>query len=202
MWIGLAGERTGVHSHHAVQVTLVLSGEIRFKSMGAEWSSYAGAAVMPHHRHAFCGKGILIAHICRAGIPVGAGSAVPTRDAPIAPIPEESLIDVGSLLKGAYEAASDDALRKAAEEVVVHLTQGQFADPRILRSLAHVERLMSQQVKLNDVADAARSPGQLFVAPTEPQLQSLIVGLLLQLVNHANAIQASVVHIDAVAVPS
>ncbi|HVX87471.1 MAG TPA: hypothetical protein VG940_00985, partial [Gemmatimonadales bacterium] len=52
-WIGV-GASIGVvapHSHHAVQVTLGLSGQIRFQGPEGPWHDYEGAVIRPNVTH-------------------------------------------------------------------------------------------------------------------------------------------------------
>ncbi|HVX89793.1 MAG TPA: AraC family transcriptional regulator, partial [Gemmatimonadales bacterium] len=44
------------HSHHAVQVTLGLSGQIRFQGPEGPWHDYEGAVIRPNVTHSFDGR--------------------------------------------------------------------------------------------------------------------------------------------------
>src|SRR5882724_2067046 len=64
LWIGLAGEPTGFHSHHAVQITLpFLRGRVRFQRPSGSWTSYAAALVAAHQPHAFEARAQRLAQI-------------------------------------------------------------------------------------------------------------------------------------------
>lgn len=54
LWIGRAGEPTGIHSHHAVQITLPLAaGRVRFRRPGGNWTAFGAAIIAAHQPHAF-----------------------------------------------------------------------------------------------------------------------------------------------------
>jgi len=64
LWIGLAGEPTGFHAHHAVQIALPFpGGRVRFKGLSRSWTSYAATLVTAHHPHAFEARSQLVAQI-------------------------------------------------------------------------------------------------------------------------------------------
>lgn len=54
LWIGLSGEQTRFHSHHAVQITLSFSKEgVNFCRPGENWKSCQTAIIAAHQAHAF-----------------------------------------------------------------------------------------------------------------------------------------------------
>jgi len=57
IWIGREAGVAQAHSHHAIQITLALTGTVRLCHDGQAWRDYTGAVVMPHHRHQFDGCG-------------------------------------------------------------------------------------------------------------------------------------------------
>ena len=62
-WIGV-GIGQGVvppHSHHAVQVTLGLSGGVAFREPEGLWIECDGAVILPNARHSFDGRKALVA---------------------------------------------------------------------------------------------------------------------------------------------
>jgi AraC family transcriptional regulator len=64
LWIGLAGEPTGIHSHHAVQVSLAFPpGTVRLQHSSGTWTSYPAAVVPAHESHAFEARGQRVAQI-------------------------------------------------------------------------------------------------------------------------------------------
>src|SRR6185312_2874019 len=64
LWIGLAGEPTGVHAHHAVQIALPFPpGRVRFRIPSGNWTSYRAAIVAAEQPHAFEARDQLMAQI-------------------------------------------------------------------------------------------------------------------------------------------
>lgn len=62
-WIGV-GASVGVvapHAHHAVQVTLGLTGKLGFRDGDHDWVEYDGGAILPNAPHSFDGKNAMIA---------------------------------------------------------------------------------------------------------------------------------------------
>lgn len=54
VWLGHAEEKTGSHAHHAIQVTLALSGgAMRFQTPGKDWAAYMAAIICANQPHAF-----------------------------------------------------------------------------------------------------------------------------------------------------
>src|SRR5438067_1544866 len=46
LWLGLAGEATGLHAHHAVQIALPFPrGRVQFQDSAGKWTSYPAAIV-------------------------------------------------------------------------------------------------------------------------------------------------------------
>ena len=64
LWIGLAGEPSGWHSHHAVQLTLPFPEcRVRFQEPEGRWVDYTAALVVADHPHAFEARGQRVAQI-------------------------------------------------------------------------------------------------------------------------------------------
>jgi AraC-like DNA-binding protein len=64
LWIGLAGEPTGLHAHHALQIALPFPrGRVQFQSALGSWTSYSAALVAAHHPHAFEARAQFVAQI-------------------------------------------------------------------------------------------------------------------------------------------
>ena len=64
LWIGRAGEPTGFHSHHAIQISLPFpGGRVRFASPSGGWRSYTSALVTAHQAHAFDARSLWVAQI-------------------------------------------------------------------------------------------------------------------------------------------
>lgn len=64
VWLGHAEEKTGSHAHHAIQVTLALSGgAMRIQTPGKDWAAYTAAIICAHQPHAFEARCELVALI-------------------------------------------------------------------------------------------------------------------------------------------
>jgi hypothetical protein len=64
LWIGRAGEPTGSHAHHAVQIALPFPrGRVQFQGPMGGWASYTAALVTAHQPHAFEARAQLVAQI-------------------------------------------------------------------------------------------------------------------------------------------
>lgn len=64
LWIGLAGEPTGLHAHHALQIALPFPfGQVRLKGPSGGWTNYTTALVPAHHPHSFEARGELVGQI-------------------------------------------------------------------------------------------------------------------------------------------
>ena len=64
LWIGRDAGRGQTHSHHAIQISLALSGRVRLRCTDdGEWFDYLGAIVLPHCRHQYDGCGESVAQI-------------------------------------------------------------------------------------------------------------------------------------------
>ena len=73
LWLALIAGGNGLHLHHAVQISLPLSGTVRFSpSPSTDWVDYPGAVIAPDTPHAFQAPGRVVANIlfepeCPAG---------------------------------------------------------------------------------------------------------------------------------------
>lgn len=64
LWIGSSGGATDLHSHHAVQVSLSLSGDgLRLRAAAGDWSTYKAAVIAANQEHAFDGGGNFVANV-------------------------------------------------------------------------------------------------------------------------------------------
>lgn len=166
MWILRAppGEhypRTAVHSHHVIQLTLALRGQVEFEGDAGPVSGVA-LAVAPDARHSFRGTG-LVAHVFvapdgQAGREIARGLF--SEDA-IAQLPTELVDDLRARLCERFEdpACSDEELRALGREVIDRVS-GQRApapraDPRITRVIAWMTARLEEAITLTDVASVA-----------------------------------------------
>jgi AraC family transcriptional regulator len=167
--------KTARHGHHAVQLSLALTGQIAFEGDDQRVSGSA-VAVAPDASHAFEGTG-LVAHLFVA--PDGKAGRQLVRGlfskGPIAAIPASRLGDLPARLKATFEdvASRDDDLRALGKGLIVRLageSTAEAVDPRITRLLAWLSPRLEEPVSLGDVAtQMGLSPGRarhLFVQHT------------------------------------
>jgi AraC family transcriptional regulator len=143
LWIGLAGEPTGLHAHHALQVSLAFpGGHVRFQTRTGAWTAYTAALVAAHQPHAFAARGQLVAQIfvepeSLEGRPLRRLS----REAAIVELAAEGLELQAARLAAAYsKRASDTTLIALARDVIALLSGavphlGEHPDARIARAV-------------------------------------------------------------------
>jgi len=177
LWIGRDAGRVQPHAHHAIQISVALSGCVRLRGEDAsEWMQCHAAIVMPHRRHEFDGGGQSVAQIF-VEPETNQGRALVQRFAgkSISSVEIDDVRPVGAALRAAYlENADDSVLIAASSALVAHLCdshQGKAGvDPRITRAIEVVRSRLNEAVTLADAARAAHlSPSRfrhLFVAQT------------------------------------
>jgi AraC family transcriptional regulator len=193
LWIGVAGEPAGLHSHHAVQITLPFpGGSARFQDPTGRWIDYAAAIVAADYPHAFEARGQRIAQIFIEPESRG-GQQLQTRhrDQGIAALPTELLAERVADLAVAYESrASEAALVELARTTVATLLGASLEpertpDARIARALLLLREGLGDKVPLSAIAAAVHlSPDRfrhLFVQETGIGLRPYLLWLRLEL---------------------
>lgn len=178
LWIGLAGEATGRHAHHAVQISLPFPhGRVQFQDCSGRWASYTAALVPAHQPHAFEARGQLVAQIF-VEPESRDGRSLQRRYQTEAIVALQSLTLEHEIegLATAYEArASDDAMIELARVVVARLSgsipeTATQTDERIARAVQLVREELGDAIPLSKMAAAVRlSPDRfrhLFVQET------------------------------------
>ena len=168
--------KTDPHSHHAVQVTLALTGGVEIDGE-ARRATGEVIAIAPDAPHAFEGTG-LVAHLFVA--PDGKAGRQITRalfsGGPIVSIPAGRLGDLPARLKATFEDPrhTDEALRALGRSVISRLAgegaPAEAPDPRITKLISWVTPRLCEAVSLGDAAAfLGLSPGRarhLFVLQT------------------------------------
>jgi AraC-like DNA-binding protein len=162
LWIGLAGEPSGVHAHHAVQIALPFpGGHVRFQAPPGRWMSFSAALVRPHQPHAFEARAQLVAQIfvepeSHEGRPLQRRYG----DQGIVRLPSDTLEPQIRGLAGAYTRRASDAvlieLARAAVAVLAGAIPESKAlpDARIARALELVRARLSDKIALRAIAAA------------------------------------------------
>jgi AraC-like DNA-binding protein len=177
LWIGRAAGRAQPHEHHAIQISLALSGCLRLRAgEDADWTPYTAAVVWPHRRHQFDGGGETVAQVfvepeTRQGRALLARRGGPAVEA----LPVDALEPLVEALRSGYAAGAEDAaLVAASQRLVASLCEPVPAehsvDARISRAIEFIRARLDDPVPLADAAAAAHlSPSRfrhLFVAQT------------------------------------
>lgn len=181
--------KTAFHSHHAVQVTLALSGRIEIDD-GTEQTSDHAIAVAPDASHAFEGTG-LVAHLFVAS-DGQAGRQIMRRlfsARPIATIPAEQLGDLPMRLCMSFADPhhTDRELRALGQALITRLggegAQAEKPDARITKLIPWLAARLDQAVSLREVASHVRlSPSRtrhLFVQQTGLPFRTYLLWLRL-----------------------
>lgn len=193
LWIGRAGEPSGRHSHHAVQVTLPFPGDrVRFQDEAGRWIDYTAALVVADHPHVFEARGQRVAQIfvdpeSRDGRLLQDRH----RDAGIVALSMVPLAEPLAKLAAAYESQASEAtlvtLARATVATLSGAATGQVSspDPRITRALELIREGLGGKVSLTAVAAAVHlSPDRfrhLFVQETGVGLRPYLLWLRLEL---------------------
>ncbi len=162
LWIGLAGEPTGLHAHHAVQIALPFPrGRVQFQNASGSWTSYTAALVAAHHPHAFEARGQLVAQIfvepeSHEGRPLH----LRYRNQGIVALPSGTLEPEIAALAGAYDRRVGDAELIALARAAIAALSGttpvpqRLLDPRIALVVKLVHEQVSDAIPLSAMAAA------------------------------------------------
>ena len=177
LWIGRDAGRGHAHAHHAIQVSLALTGQVRLRSGDdGAWSEYTAAIVQSHHRHQFDGCGETVAQVfVEPETSQGRALSERCRATPISAVAVASVEALVERLRVAYAAGEPDEVLIAASHRIKDLLCATApsplgVDPRITGAIAFMRARLNAPVSLADAADVAHlSPSRfrhLFVAQT------------------------------------
>jgi AraC family transcriptional regulator len=186
LWIGRSAGRVLAHAHHAIQISLALSGHLRLRSADdGEWASYAGAIVLPHQRHQFDGAGESVAQIfVEPETPQGRALLRHYTAAPINALSAEIINPLVAPLCDAFAAAAaNEVLIAASQQLVAQLCASEQAapsvDPRISRAIGYLRSRLGEPISLGAAAGVAHlSPSRfrhLFVEQTGMSLRTYLL---------------------------
>jgi AraC family transcriptional regulator len=186
LWIGHSAGSGTAHAHHAIQISLALSGRLRLRGNDDdEWVEYAGAIVLPHRCHRFDGGGESVANIfVEPETTQGRALLEQYTGAPIIVLPGDTIERLVAPLRAAYAVgADDDVLIAASQRFVVLLCGSELSslsvDPRITRAIEFVRSRLSTSVSLAQAAGVAHlSPSRfrhLFVAQTGVSFRAYVL---------------------------
>ena len=193
LWIGRSGEPTDIHSHHAVQITLSLSGGgVRVLLPDGDWKSYGGVVVAARQPHAFEARDEFVGLIfvepeSREGQALHKrclrGGIFPIENGTLDP-------EIEALARSYKSAAPDPDLVALARCVITRLAATDAAlettlDRRIKRALDLMRERIGETILLADIADAVfLSPDRfrhLFVQETGMRFRPYVLWLRVEL---------------------
>ena len=197
LWIGQALEPVTVHAHHAIQVTLALSGTVRLRSAASPVSSpMLGAVVASDHPHTFDGRGATVAMIfVEPESPLGRALHGLCREAGAAELDGARAAEASRLLTACWAGSQQRAELIAAAEAAVQALAAQQPserapfDARIARAIDLIGAQLAQPLRIGTIARAVHlSPGRLrhlFVEQTGVTFRGYVLWQRMQLVLHA-----------------
>ena len=192
LWIGRANEPTDFHSHHAVQITLSLSGNgVRFRHRNHGWITYVAAMVSAHESHAFEARGEFVAMIfVEPTSREGRLLHQEASDLGILSITEGLLaLETASLAAAYNTTGSDLQLVVCARSVIAKLAATSTApvaalDKRIGRVIEVLRERINETVQLEKIAELAfLSPDRfrhLFVEQTGMRFRPYVLWLRIE----------------------
>ena len=161
LWIGRQAGSVAPHAHHALQISLALTGRVLLRDdAGGEWQEHAGVLVRPHHRHAFDGNGESAAQLFVEPETALGRALLERHRLSLTRLADPVATAMAAPLATAHAAgASDDALVAAARQALATLA-GELpaaapVDARIARAIAHVRARLAEPVALAEAAAVA-----------------------------------------------
>ncbi|KQV85994.1 AraC family transcriptional regulator [Pelomonas sp. Root1237] len=185
LWIGRATGHAQAHAHHAIQVSMALTGRLRLCGAETPWRDHAVAMVHPHQRHQFDGGGETVAQIFVEPETTQGRALLQLHDAaPIVDLPSETIQPLLAALRDGFASEAPDEALIAISHRLVDTLCGQAlpafsVDPRISRAIEFMRERLSEPVTLAQAAAAAHlSPSRfrhLFVAQTGMSLRAYLL---------------------------
>jgi AraC-like DNA-binding protein len=162
LWIGLAGEPAGLHSHHALQITLPFQpGRVKLQQPSESWKSYTAAIVAAQQPHAFDARGQYMAQVfVEPESREGRALQLRYRDAGISALPAAALKTEVAALATAFQKRATDAELMALTRAAIAKLAGAAAssaalpDARIARALELIRERLSDTIPLKSIAAA------------------------------------------------
>jgi AraC-like DNA-binding protein len=190
LWIGHSAGLSGVHAHHAFQISLPRDAPVGFRAaLAAPWQDYDGAIVKPHQPHQFDGRGGRVAQLFVE--PETAEGRVLfdlTDERPITPLTRGQVRPLIEALYGRFDRTRDEApmieaARRALRQLVCCAPRPSALDPRIARAQTFLRAQIERAPTLAETAAQVHlSPGRLrhlFVAQTGTSYRAYLLWLRL-----------------------
>jgi AraC family transcriptional regulator len=198
LWIGRAGEPTGFHAHHAVQIALPFpGGRLRFKAPSESWTSYGATLVTAHQPHAFEARSQLVAQIfLEPESREGRHLQRRYRHEGIVALPSATLRQQSAQLAAGFERCVSDAALIAMARAAIDAVSGAIPEPtnspdaRISRALELMRERLTDTIPLRAMAAAVHlSPDRfrhLFMEETGMGFRAYLLWLRLECSLSAN----------------
>jgi AraC-like DNA-binding protein len=192
LWIGLAGEPTGLHAHHAVQITLPFPrGRVRLQCAPGSWKSYGAAVVAAHQPHALEARAQLLAQIfVEPESHEGRQLHLRYQNEGIAGLPSGVLKREIAALASAYQRRVSDAALIALARAAIATLAGDspapkvMPDARIALAVELIRARLGGAIPLNSIARAVHlSPDRfrhLFIGETGVGFRAYLLWLRLE----------------------
>ena len=185
LWLALITGVTEFHSHHAIQLSLPLTGVAQFMETGEDWVPYVGAVITPDVPHAFRAPGKVVANILFEPESIAGRSVLSRFRVPgVAELSAAEVATLSAPLSAAYFAGEDDDhLISLARRAVATISETDVmsapTDARVLRAIAAIRRRIDEPITLPDLAhEVGLSPGRLrhlFVAETGVSFRAFVL---------------------------
>ena len=185
LYIGSSVSPSEFHSHHAIQVSLGLTGTLQFKTEAdTDWVDYEGAVIPSDLPHTFQAPGRALAHLfCEPESVLGRKimRRISSEIARLDPIEARRL--AGPLLLAYQNAAQRDELVMLARQTIAAVAgdvePARTVDPRVRVAIREIHRRLDEPIALSDIAEAAAlSEGRfrhLFVAETGVSFRAFVL---------------------------
>jgi len=162
LWIGRGAGRAQMHAHHAIQITLAMTGSfLMHGEHDAEDTPRRGTVVMPHRRHQFdgCGHAVAVLFVEPETLQ-GRALLARHRDGDVGSLADDLAATLVAPLRAAFEARGDnEALITAGRDAIARLAgpapaEGGF-DARIGRAIDWMRARLGETISLQQAAGVA-----------------------------------------------
>ncbi len=186
LWLALITGGNALHRHHALQISLPLSGEVRFRRSPSEpWNSYPGALITPDVPHAFDAPGTIVANILFEPESAAGRALLKRYDTSgiFALAADEAKALAAPMVAAHARNASEPELIRHAKDVIARAsgvtTLAVATDSRVATAIRYIRAHLDEPITLTTLAAASGlSPGRLrhlFVAETGVSMKSFIL---------------------------
>ena len=187
LWIGCSKRQVEPHAHHAIQVTLGLSGPVRIRNGQNRWKSYHAVMVPSGLAHEFEAMETIVAHLLVAP-ESAAGLAIAERFGAEKIVGLPHVPQAESLFALFAAGAPPERLVTASRASIEFLTNGvaptRVLDRRVKKAIGEIRQRLGGAVALNEIAAAVSlSPGRfrhLFAAETGVPFRRYVLWLRLE----------------------